>query len=125
MSQLDQVDLSRADVDPDPTETREWVDAMHAVLATQGPARVRQLMDRLAIQARQPEVDWQPARGTPYVNTVPVQRQAPFPGDLATEERLASIMRWNALAMVVRANQAHGRAGRPHRPSRPWTNARA
>ena len=49
---------------------------------------------------------WQPQLNTPYVNTVAVQNQPVFPGDLAVEERLASIMRWNALAMVVRANQA-------------------
>ena len=81
------------------------------MLASAGPERVREMMDMLAPQARGPAIGWQPARGTPYVNTIPVERQPPFPGDLAIEERLASIMRWNALAMVVRANQAYGELG--------------
>ncbi len=61
--------------------------------------------------ARDPAVGWQPVRGTPYVNTLPLSQQTAFPGDLALEERLASLMRWNALAMVVRANQAYGELG--------------
>ena len=68
-------------------------------------------MDRLADVARTPLVGWQPVRGTAYVNTIPVESQPPFPGDLAIEERIASIMRWNALAMVMRANAAHGDLG--------------
>ncbi len=60
----------------------------------------------------------QPELNTPYVNTIAVEEQPTFPGDLAIEERLASLMRWNALAMVVRANQAYRRTGRPHRQLR-------
>lgn len=97
--------------DIDPQETAEWREALQAALATHGPQRVAQLLDALADLARDPAVGWQPRRGTPYVNTIPVDRQPPFPGDLAIEERLASIMRWNALAMVVRANTAHGELG--------------
>jgi pyruvate dehydrogenase E1 component len=97
--------------DIDPQETAEWRDALQAALATHGPQRVAQLLDALADVARDPAIGWQPRRGTPYVNTIPVDRQPPFPGDLAIEERLASIMRWNALAMVVRANTAHGELG--------------
>lgn len=97
--------------DIDPQETAEWRDALQAALAAHGPQRVAQLLDSLADFARDPAVGWQPRRGTPYVNTIPVDWQPPFPGDLAIEERLASIMRWNALAMVVRANTAHGELG--------------
>jgi pyruvate dehydrogenase E1 component len=97
--------------DSDPQETAEWLDALASLLAAAGPQRVREIMDRLAQEARAPAVGWQPARGTPYVNTIPPERQPPFPGDLALEERLASLMRWNALAMVVRANQAYGELG--------------
>ena len=97
--------------DIDPQETAEWRDALQAALAAHGPQRVAQLLDSLADVARDPAIGWQPRRGTPYVNTIPVDRQPPFPGDLAIEERLASIMRWNALAMVVRANTAHGELG--------------
>ncbi|WP_395703580.1 alpha-ketoglutarate dehydrogenase [Aquabacterium sp.] len=97
--------------DTDPQETAEWQDALQAVLQAAGPQRVRELMDRLSRLARDPAIGWQPARGTPYVNTIAVEQQPPFPGDLGVEERLASWMRWNALAMVVRANQAHGELG--------------
>ncbi|MFO1198198.1 MAG: alpha-ketoglutarate dehydrogenase [Burkholderiaceae bacterium] len=98
-------------IDTDPGETREWRDAFLAVLSTEGARRARFLLDELAALGRQPAVGWEPPRGTPYVNTIPVEEQPPFPGDLAIEERLASIMRWNALAMVVRANQAAGELG--------------
>jgi len=98
-------------LDADPQETAEWRDALASVLAHAGPQRVRELMDMLALAARSPEVAWQPARGTPYVNSIPESRQQPFPGDLALEERLASLMRWNALAMVMRANKAYGELG--------------
>ncbi|MFM2403022.1 MAG: alpha-ketoglutarate dehydrogenase, partial [Pseudomonadota bacterium] len=85
--------------------------ALASLCAAAGPQRVRELLDLLAAEARGPAIGWQPALGSPYVNTIPVEQQPPFPGDLALEERLASLMRWNALAMVVRANQAHGELG--------------
>ena len=97
--------------DNDPEESAEWRAALDSLLRAAGPARVREMMDMLAITARRPEIGWQPLRGTPYVNTIPVTHQAAFPGDLAIEERLGSIIRWNALAMVVRANKAHGELG--------------
>ncbi|MDE2371477.1 MAG: alpha-ketoglutarate dehydrogenase [Burkholderiales bacterium] len=97
--------------DSDPAETAEWQAALASLLAAAGPQRVREIMDRLAVMARDPAVGWQPLRGTPYVNTITIERQPAFPGDLAVEERLASLMRWNALAMVVRANLAYGELG--------------
>jgi pyruvate dehydrogenase E1 component len=97
--------------DPDPQETAEWEDAFLALLHAQGPARARQILDGLARLARGHRVGWQPGLNTPYVNTIAPEQQPPFPGDLAIEERLASLMRWNALAMVVRANQAYGELG--------------
>lgn len=97
--------------DPDPQETQEWRDALSALHEACGPARARQIMDTLARMASAPAIGWQPARGTPYVNTIGLAEQAAFPGDLAIEEKLASVMRWNALAMVVRANQAYGELG--------------
>jgi pyruvate dehydrogenase E1 component len=98
-------------IDSDPQETAEWRDALASLLQAAGPQRVREIMDMLLQQARDPVVGWQPALGTPYVNTIPAQAQPAFPGDLAMEERLASLMRWNALAMVVRANKAYGELG--------------
>ena len=104
--------LHRAEAaDIDPEETAEWRDAFHALVQQQGPERARFVLDELARLARQQRIGWSPDLNTPYANTVAVERQAPFPGDLAVEEKLASIMRWNALAMVVRANQAYGELG--------------
>ncbi len=97
--------------DTNPDETAEWRDAFEALLATEGPARARYILDQLAHRAREPQVGWTPGMVTPYVNTIPVERQPAFPGDLAIEERLASLMRWNALAMVARANAAYGELG--------------
>ncbi|RZL03935.1 MAG: alpha-ketoglutarate dehydrogenase [Rubrivivax sp.] len=98
-------------VDTDPVETEEWLTALQSLYAHGGPERVRAILDQLTLQAREPAIGWQPARGTPYVNTITVDKQPSFPGDLSIEERLASLMRWNALAMVVRANKAYGELG--------------
>ncbi|MDN3923203.1 alpha-ketoglutarate dehydrogenase [Roseateles violae] len=103
--------LLAAPVDEDPQETAEWLAALDSVLAAAGPSRLRYLLDRLAERAKTPAIAWTPGAGTPYLNSIGIDQQAPFPGELAIEERLASIMRWNALAMVVRANQAYGELG--------------
>ncbi len=97
--------------DADPTETAEWRDAFADIVHTHGPARARFLLDQLVALAHQSQIDWSPELVTPYVNTVPVHEQQAFPGDLALEEKLASLMRWNALAMVARANSAYGELG--------------
>lgn len=100
-----------AEVDSDPSETQEWRDALLSLAATEGPVRVRHILDELVRLARTQGIGWQPELNTPYINTIGVEAQPAFPGDLAVEERLASLMRWNALAMVVRANQAYGELG--------------
>jgi len=92
-------------------ETAEWRDAFLSLVAADGPARARQILDELAGLARSRHIGWQPNLNSPYVNTIATQDQPNFPGDLAVEERLGSLMRWNALAMVVRANQAYGELG--------------
>ena len=97
--------------DPDPQETAEWHEAFLSLLRTEGPTRARQMLDGLVALAGQHRVGWRPNLNTPYVNTIAAEQQPPFPGDLAIEERLASLMRWNALAMVARANQAYGELG--------------
>ena len=97
--------------DPDPQESAEWRDAFTALLQTHGAERARQILDQLALLARQHRIGWSPELATPYVNTIAVDAQPAFPGDLAIEERLASLMRWNALAMVVRANARQGELG--------------
>ena len=97
--------------DADPSETAEWREALLSVLQSAGPARAKFLLDELTRIAAAQHVGWEPPLATPYANTIAVESQPKFPGDLAIEERLASLMRWNALAMVVRANQAHGELG--------------
>ncbi len=98
--------LGQIDADPDPAETVEWCEALDALTRAHGPARARFLLDALLAHARRRGVHWQPSLITPYVNTIPLEAQPPFPGDLAMEQRLAALMRWNALAMVMRANRA-------------------
>nr|WP_314580766.1 alpha-ketoglutarate dehydrogenase [uncultured Pseudomonas sp.] len=95
----------------DQLEMTEWQEALMSLVDNAGAERAREILDRLASIARDPKIGWQPAYGTPYINTISVEQQPSFPGDLAIEERLASLMRWNALAMVVRANQAYGELG--------------
>lgn len=97
--------------DTDTLETQEWKQSLLAVLEAAGPERAKFLLDELVRTANSAQVGWRPELSTPYVNTISVDQQPVFPGDLAIEERLASIMRWNALAMVVRANQAYGELG--------------
>ena len=97
--------LSTAAADADPTETAEWCEALDALSAAHGPERARFLLDALLVHARRRGLDWLPAMVTPYVNSIALEAQPPFPGDLAMEQRLAALMRWNALAMVMRANR--------------------
>ena len=103
--------LNTPDGDTDPSETAEWREAFITLLASQGPQRARFMLDEMARLARTQRVGWQPELNTPYINTIAVEQQPAFPGDLEIEERLGSIMRWNALAMVVKANQAYGELG--------------
>ena len=98
--------LSKEDLDLDPAETAEWRAALDALAAAHGPARARFMLDALLTHARRRGLHWQPSLITPYVNTIALEHQPPFPGDLAMEQRLAALMRWNALAMVMRANRA-------------------
>ncbi|WP_431480804.1 alpha-ketoglutarate dehydrogenase [Pseudomonas thivervalensis] len=95
----------------DAQEVAEWRDALLSVIAHSGTAQAKQILDMLVTVASASDIGWRPSHGTPYINTIGVERQPVFPGDLAIEERLASIMRWNALAMVARANLAYGELG--------------
>jgi pyruvate dehydrogenase E1 component len=97
--------------DADPQETQEWRDAFTALVAAQGPMRARQILDSLVALSREQRVGWQPELTTSYVNSIHVSQQPRFPGDLAIEEKLGSLMRWNALAMVAKANAAYGELG--------------
>ena len=89
----------------DPQEMREWIDALDGLIAAEGADRAREILDALAQRARIRGVDLPLALTTPYINTIPVERQAPFPGDHDIEERLRHYVRWNAMATVVKANK--------------------
>jgi len=112
---------ARFPADDDADETREWLDALATLVDASGPARARFVLDALQDEALRHGLAWKPRRTTPYVNTIAVEAQPPFPGDLQVEQRLAALMRWNALAMVVRANQRYGELGGhiPATPARP------
>ncbi|CAN5463664.1 alpha-ketoglutarate dehydrogenase [soil metagenome] len=92
-------------------ESAEWREGFLSLLQASGPERAAQILAELALLAGANRVPWRPELNTPYVNTIGVDEQPVFPGDLAIEERLASLMRWNALAMVARANKAYGDLG--------------
>jgi len=98
-------------LDADPAETREWLDALDALVANAGKDRARYVMGRLVEHAGALDVRTRARFNTPYCNTVAPHEQPPFPGDFTIEQRIASIIRWNALAMVVRANRAHAELG--------------
>jgi pyruvate dehydrogenase E1 component len=97
--------------DLDPAETREWLDAFETLVEHAGPERATFLLRKLLDRARALRVRMPPVLNTPYCNTVGLAEQPQFPGNLEIEHRLASIIRWNALAMVVRANRAHPELG--------------
>ena len=97
--------------DSDSHETAEWRDALSSLLQADGAERATYVLERLLEHAGALGLPAARGRNTPYLNTVARADEPPFPGDLALEERIASINRWNALAMVVRANQAHGELG--------------
>ncbi|MEY4653077.1 MAG: putative pyruvate dehydrogenase component [Pseudomonadota bacterium] len=93
--------------DADAQETREWVDALSAVIANEGRERGHYLLEQLLEQARQEGIDLPFSATTGYVNTIEPQDEARCPGNLEVEERLRAYMRWNAMAMVVKANRLH------------------
>src|SRR5438094_457115 len=97
--------------DADPTETREWLDAFDALVQSEGRERATFLLRRLLDHARARRVPLPPVLNTPYKNSVTLADQPQFPGNLDLKQRLSPIVRWNALAMVVRANRAHDELG--------------
>jgi len=91
--------------DSDPIETAEWLASMEAVHHQGGQRRAQYLLDQLHRWALKRQVPIPYAANTPYVNTIPRAQQPPYPGDRAIERRIKSFVRWNAMAMVVRANR--------------------
>lgn len=91
--------------DLDPVETQEWLDALESVLDREGEDRAHYLMTRMGELASRSGTQLPYAITTPYRNTIPVTHEARMPGDLFMERRIRSLVRWNALAMVMRANK--------------------
>jgi pyruvate dehydrogenase E1 component len=105
------VPVTAGEPDIDAGETQEWLDALAGSVRTGGKERAAFLLKRLSEHANEIGlIDRRPSYSA-YQNTIPVDDQGPYPGDIALEERLAAIIRWNALAMVVRANKAYGELG--------------
>ncbi|MBN2446464.1 MAG: pyruvate dehydrogenase (acetyl-transferring), homodimeric type [Phycisphaerae bacterium] len=92
--------------DSDPAETRDWLDSLEAVRHQGGAERVNYLLARMHEWAGQNGVTIPFSANTPYFNTIPPQAQPAYPGDRHIERRIKSLVRWNAMAMVVRANRA-------------------
>src|SRR5213078_369569 len=99
------------DPDADPLETREWIEALDALIQAEGPERATFLLRRLLQHARTKRVPLPQVLATPYINTIALAEQPPYQGNLEIEARLSALVRWNALAMVVRANRASGELG--------------
>ncbi len=93
--------------DSDAQETREWLDALSAVIAAEGPERAHFLLDQLIEEARSAGIDMPFSANTAYLNTIPPDQEERSPGNLELEGRLRACMRWNAMAMVVKANRLH------------------
>ncbi len=92
-------------VDIDPVETQEWIDALHSVLEREGEGRAHFLVEQLLATARKSGSDIPFSANTEYLNTISVEQQPQFPGDTTIEQKVRSYVRWNAMMMVLRANR--------------------
>ena len=97
------MDMMKSDADPQ--ETREWLDALAGVLAAEGPDRAHFLIENLIDSARRSGAYLPFSANTAYINTIPTDQQVRIPGDQEVEHRIRSYVRWNAMAMVLRANK--------------------
>ncbi|HLK49765.1 MAG TPA: hypothetical protein VKT49_16595, partial [Bryobacteraceae bacterium] len=97
--------LSQRVIDLDPQETAEWLEALDQVLEEAGPDRAAYILEQLSDRARQNGSDLPNLLNTPYVNTIHPEEEVSYPGDRAMERRIKSLIRWNAMAMVVRQNK--------------------
>jgi pyruvate dehydrogenase E1 component len=101
----------RIEHDLDPTETQEWIDALKSVLAVQGVERANYLVGKLVDAARRDGTYVPQSLNTPYINTIPPEREERSPGDRDIEHRIRSIIRWNAAAIILRANKDSSELG--------------
>jgi pyruvate dehydrogenase E1 component len=98
-------------VDRDPEETREWLEALDSVLEFEGTERAEELLDSLLAEGRRRQVPVPYSAATPYLNTIPPEGEQPYPGDQAVEHSIRAMNRWNALAVVLRANKESSELG--------------
>ena len=103
--------IMAAMTDTDQQETQEWLDALDSVLKYEGPERAHFLLERLVEKARRSGAYLPYSANTAYINTIPPQLEERSPGDAALERRIRSIVRWNATAMVVKANRESSELG--------------
>ncbi len=97
--------------DPDPQETREWLEALDGVRRNVGPERAHDLIERLIDHARRSGIHLPYSATTAYLNTIPAGEEPPLPGEPGLEHRIRALVRWNALAMVVQANRKSAELG--------------
>ena len=97
--------------DVDPQETREWLEALDAVIDNDGYDRAGDLVEKVVHHARKVGAPVELGLNTPYLNTIPVERQPQIPGDQKVEHDLRSIIRWNAMATVLQANKETSELG--------------
>ena len=97
--------------DTDPEETREWLDSLEYVLEAEGAERATYLFERLRDRLGSRGAKVSAPLNTPYINTIPANQEPPYPGNLEIERRIRSYVRWNAMAMVVKANKEHSSIG--------------
>jgi hypothetical protein len=97
--------------DLDPSETQEWLDALKSVLAVQGSERTNYLLGKLVDEARRAGIYIPRSLTTPYTNTIPADKEERSPGNREIEHRIRSIIRWNAVAIILRANKDSSELG--------------
>jgi pyruvate dehydrogenase E1 component len=97
--------------DVDPIETKEWLDSLDGVIEIEGPQRAHFLLEELIGGARRRGTPVPYSANTPYLNTIPVDKQAHHPGDRTIEHHIRSLIRWNAMAIVLRANKLSSELG--------------
>ena len=97
--------------DDDPIETSEWLDALESLIENEGVERAKYILERLSERASRDGTELPYSITTPFRNSIPVTQESRMPGDLFMERRIRSLIRWNAMAMVVRANKRPGDLG--------------
>ena len=103
------MDMNSSDVDP--AEVAEWTDALESVLAFEGTAQAGYILEKLTEEAKRRGAPVPYSANTPYLNTIPSDQGARLPGDQAIEHRIRSLIRWNAVATVLRANKVSSELG--------------